>query len=207
MWRSKIASRVGLSHAQLFNLFGCVVVILAHYEAAVGATIDSDTTIDANNSFPGERVEVIDGLNPPTVVSIVEGGEVGTDLVVRGSSIVNVFGGIVGEDVSLFDAAHLTLHEGALEDDVLATDSAKLIVLGGRILESVIASGGSRVSVFDEATMEDVRASGFSTVEIFGGTFVNDGATVSAEGESTINIHGGSFESTETGIHLGIVKK
>jgi len=73
------------------------VVLLSTGGRARAAIINSSMVIDANNSFPGETVEVVDGANPPTVVDVVEGAVIGgkgifPSLVGRGQSRVNLFG-------------------------------------------------------------------------------------------------------------------
>ena len=52
--------------------FICIGAIGADNSVHGQVVIDTDTVIDAGNSFPNSAIEVIDGDNPPTVVDIVQ---------------------------------------------------------------------------------------------------------------------------------------
>lgn len=167
------------------------VATLIFVSSSMGVTIDIDTTIDSDNSFPFPiEVEIVDGLVPPTVVDIVAGGDVGK-LRVRGTSIVNVSGGTV-EDTLVANSGRLNLTDGELGDDVVVEDTASLVVSGGQILETVFARDSSRVTISGPATLGDIRASGNSIVEITGGTLESDDdAAVISSNTSVVNIRGG----------------
>ncbi len=75
--------------------------------------IDTNTVIDVDNSFPASGIEVIDGGNSPTVVQVVEGGQVGLPSFVRGSSVLAVSGGSMSQ-VRTFDSSSIDIAGGEL---------------------------------------------------------------------------------------------
>jgi hypothetical protein len=87
---------------------------------ANAAIINHSMVIDAQNSFPNEGIEVVDGENPPTVVDLVEGGVIdsqrliGPHVVLRNSSRLNLLGGSVGLDgsghIQVRDTAQLNVY-------------------------------------------------------------------------------------------------
>ncbi len=84
--------------------FICVGVVGAVNSVHGQVVIDTDTVIDADNSFPDSAIELIDGANPPTVVDVVEGGVVASVSSARDSSVINVAGGSISHS-QLFDTA------------------------------------------------------------------------------------------------------
>ena len=77
--------------------------------------LDTDTTIDANHSFPIGGIEVIDGAIP-TTVQLVDGGRVATDYPspshIRGTSQWNIAGGVIGSEVNVHDRASIHVTGG-----------------------------------------------------------------------------------------------
>ena len=113
--------------------------------------IDTDTIIDADNSFPNSGIEVIDGENGPTVVQVVEGGGVGLTTVVRGSSVLTISGGEL-----------LNVSPGG--DAIAARDNSTVNITGGRIGVST-----------DDGDWHAVHAYDSGTVNITGGEISGEG--------------------------------
>ena len=82
--------------------------------------LDSNTVIDASHSFPNSGIEVVGGENPPTVIDVVEGGEVATTSydtsLARDSSVINVSGGQIGR-LELLDGSRLNVSAGSAGGD------------------------------------------------------------------------------------------
>ena len=126
--------------------------------------IDSNTVIDANSEIPRLGIELIDGDQPPTVVDIMEGGDVRvvrrgpqkTRTLVRGSSILNIVGGNA-QAVATYDSSTLNVvsgSAGAVEGvGISANDNSQVNISGGYV------GGGS------EAT--PIRAKDNSIINVF----------------------------------------
>ncbi len=158
-------------------------------------TIDSDTTIDADNSFPDTHlpyeVHVIDGDNHPTVVNMVPGGSIGCALEAYDSSTVNVSGGSIGAWLYSLDSSTVNVSGGRIGLELMAAGSSTVNISGGSMshlecLDSstVNVTGGSIGGVYA------FRCSTV-TVNISGGSI----GGVYAFGSSTVNISGGSIRN------------
>lgn len=168
--------------------------------------IDRDTTIDAGNSFPNQRIDVIDGIAPPTTIQVVGGGKAG-HLSLRGSSVLSVFDGSIST-LAAHGASRSEIR-GGIVTVVDAHDASRIAVFGGRIWTGISVSGSSTVEVSDGYFGDQIDARDSSRVDISGGEFdkgldagdhsvVNVsggefGNNVDASGSSIINILGGSF--------------
>jgi hypothetical protein len=176
--------------------FICVGLIGAVNSVYGQVLIDTDTVIDAHNSFPDSSIEVIDGDNPPTIVEIVDGGVVWDSpatSVVRGSSIVNVSGGfirsVVTEDSSTLNVSGGIV--GSLGDGIRARGNSTVNFSGG------LVDGGIDGH-------EAISAEQNSTVNITGGKIEGDEATISVGDSAVMNITGGNIEPDESyGIVVG----
>src|SRR5690349_2057556 len=97
---------------------------------ARAAIIDTSMVIDAEHSFPGERIEVVDGANPPTVVDFVEGETVGEwhinpDIKARGRSRINFRGGHFAqfdhdESIEMYEESELSVESRYDDLEVVA---------------------------------------------------------------------------------------
>ena len=194
----------------------CVGVTGSHGRPATGhVIIDSNTTIDAANSF-FDTVAVVEGLLPPTVVEIVEGGTIasvagdgsaaGDGIRVFDSSIVNIVGGMIsgtGDDgVNAWNSSTVNILGGVLtggvDDGVEARNTSTVNISGGTISgrdDGVSAEDFSTVNVSGGFMFgsSSVYADSFSTVNISDGTFSGSVFSVLATGSSTVNISGGEL--------------
>ena len=137
------------------NRFVAVLMVPAAALALVGSpataattvVLDTDTTIDAGHSFLDAAVEIRDGLDGPTTVTLVDGG-------------VLHQGGVVSE------SSQLIMQGGDIDFFVTVEDSAKLTIVGGSV--------GCRM---DECLLIDydslVGATGGGEIHIRGGD-IND---------------------------------
>ncbi len=149
------------------------LALLAGFATPVGAvTIDYDTIISAENSFPGETVSVFDGESPPTVVQMIEGGEAGSIGLV-GQSILNLHGGLVTGPIAAREESTVNVRGGS-SNSLSVRDNASANIFGGTIESEVrILTGfGSR-----------------ATLNIFGG-LIRGNVVPDARG-GILNIHGG----------------
>jgi hypothetical protein len=183
---------------------------------ASGTTIDVDTIIDAGN--PLNDIIVVDGVSPPTHLSIVAGGVAsiansGLAIDAFGSSRVNLLGGRIQSGfvgVRLNDNARLHVVDGEIATSgyiAEAHDRGRIRIDAGSFV------GGSQL--FDSGLLEmnggDIRATrGFNSAKIVqrGGSledlFLNDdstfvmhdggiGFTLETNGNSRALINGGTI--------------
>jgi hypothetical protein len=164
-----------------------VGVIGACATACGQMVIDADTVIDAGNSIPNSGIEVIDGDNPPTVVDVVEGGNVATGSRSRsevfGSNIMNVSGGRVYQ-VTTFNSSTLNFSGGEVfshdDDSIGAWDNSTVNISGGI------------VGVSDDEDFHAVHANESSVVNITGGEiFGDDEGAIAVNDLAVVNISGG----------------
>lgn len=187
-------------------------LILNQLPEPPAVVIDSNTVIDADNSFNGQRVDLLQGPNA-TIVDVVAGGKVGA-LFAEGSNLVNLSGGEIRSlEVTGSAAASLSGNGVAWELDVGQTghvdvdggrighlrldDSAVVDFLDGtaeagttvRDFAQLRLNGGDlhdRVTVFDS-----------STVHVLGGRIFG---SLNARGSSVISLSGGAFLGDDSGI-------
>ena len=162
-------------------------VILSH--RVWGLTIDSDTTFDEANPINpiSGKVDVVDGVSPPTVVDVDGGQHVVDILQVFGSSIVNLRDGEIrwsgvpqgddGDDdfvIRMFDVSTLNVSAGAVVegDEMTAEGHSVMNIDGGSVRAEIWSYDSSTVNMFGGSIRADgaVRAKGTSTVNIFDGT-------------------------------------
>ena len=188
-----------------------VVVILAGPGWLQAVTVDSNTTIDGTNSTsPGEDIEVVDGLNPPTVLNIETGGHV-QDLFARDSSRINMSGGGISGFMQMLDDSVLEFSGGnnsghlygshrstvtitggiPAQEDVYAEDSSTVYMSGGRIFEA-LQSFDSGIAHLSGGTVDGfVITHDSSTIHMSGGSAV----LLMLMDASTLNLSGGSIGS------------
>ena len=93
--------------------------------------IDADAIID---TVINTSVRVVEGLDPPTVVDVLEGANIVYALDVYGANIANIRGGMLGHDddeygatVVAHDQSTVNIYDGYIEADctpVAATDTS-----------------------------------------------------------------------------------
>jgi len=142
-------------------------VILHEIPEQPSVVIDHATTLDAANSYPRRRVEIVDGPSGATPISVVDGASIGR-LQVRGSSMVDYAGGRTN-DLEAGDSAVIKLTGGTIHD-ISARSQATLSFFDGTFAE-VLADGQSVVSVHGGEFQSQFVAAGSCSVNIFGGTF------------------------------------
>jgi hypothetical protein len=139
------------------------------------ATISTNTIISAENSFPGERVQIIRGSSPPTVVQFIAGGEA-DQLLVDEDSILNMTGGITGS-IATRHKARATIQGGIAGNLSLKFDSITTLNAG-------LVTGEVRLS----------GAQGTPTFNMNGGEI--DGNII-FQGDGVANIHGGRLNTVQ----------
>lgn len=174
------------------------IYILAAFVAAIlsaplyAVTINYNTIISAENSFPGEFVQIHDGPSSPTIVQMIEGGQA-AQVNVHDESVFNFHGGFVEGGVNAFEHSQMNIISGTLDRFTLR-DDASVNVYGGTFQSQVTLLPGAHP--------------GTPTLNIFGGHFVGliyadaPGAIVNVFGgtmwglsghHETINVTGGSL--------------
>ncbi len=167
--------------------FICIGVVGAVNSVHGQVVIDTDTVIDADNSFPNSAIAVIDGDSPPTVVDIFEGGEVATISqalsATRGSSVLNMFGGQLYH-LTTRDTSTVNFSGGEIfssgNDGINAGDNSTVNISGGH------------VRVDDVEDWHAVHLSESSTVNITGGLIAGDDEpAIWMQGSAVLNVSGG----------------
>lgn len=190
-----------------------------------GAAITLDDgqvhTIDAQNSYALEAVEVADGPGgATTTIHIVDGGDIGSvsndGLVASGASIVTMSGGTIARGVNAFGMTEVQITGGSIgplefhdfttlmaSGTVSPFSFSNLEVLDGATaalvdlrVGRVAADDNARVSLTRSGTTSGILATGSSIVEMFDGldshVLVGESAVFNASGGS---IRGSSVAS------------
>ena len=217
--RAKQDRRSGSMLKAWFATFICVGVIGDVNSVLGQVVIDTNTVIDADNSFPDFGIEVIDGVDSPTVVQVLDGGQIGLPSVVRGSSILTVSGGAMGS-VSAQDSSTLNISGGELNvpsgglfdggDTIAARDNSTVNISGGRIGVSTEEGDWHAVHLFDGSIVNisggEIVGEGDGAVEVWPSTIVNisggyihdsDVAVKNFIGRGTVNVSGGRIGDFE----------
>lgn len=188
-----------------------VAVFAQTNETARAVIINTSTVIDANNSFPGETVEVVDGANPPTVVDVVEGAVIGgwmtnPDIIARGQSIVRLWdGGILEHDLD----AVVTLHDQSRvqvfgeygywqELGIILHDSSRLDLVAGSSIGYAVAEGTAHIHVRD-GQINSVRTDDHASARLINadGVLGLENVDVTAGGNSEIKIRGSALDKIQ----------
>ena len=179
----------------------CVValgVLFGVTQLKAEIVIDYDTTIDYSIN---ELVRIIEGVDPPTTVEIVEPAYIDGYVDIYQSSIVNISGGTIDDPT------------GVESRYMRAYDSSIVNVSGGRLFglkayhnslvnvtDGYFDSGD--ISVRDSATInffggltEALGTNDFSTLNVFGGVVEK----ISSEDSSTVNVFGGTIREFDLG--------
>src|SRR5687768_10525390 len=139
---------------------------LAAGQADAQVVLDRNATIDYRID---QGIHVVDGPSPPTRVTIAAPADIEEDLLVFGSSVVDVLGGRIDEYLEARDASTVNIRGGTVEDDVIARDTSFVEITGGLLLDYVIATGASVVNVRG-GSVWGVEARGDAVVSLSGGT-------------------------------------
>ena len=110
------------------SLTAVVIGALSAGQVRAGTLVlDTDTTVDfrVNGS-----VQVVDGVDPPTVVNILAPADIEDDIVAYGSSIVNVLGGSNDRYLLAYDSSVVYWRGGRLDNGVKAYDTSTIHVYG-----------------------------------------------------------------------------
>ena len=120
--------------------FALVTVLLATVQMTQGAIIDTDFTIDAAHSFPGEGVTITDGISGPANVTMVPGGTV-RGFTIAGNSTFEMTGGTSTFLSGLQEKSTLIMRGGSIE-----CSSPGCLVIDYEVLLNV--RGNSSIHVF-----------------------------------------------------------
>jgi hypothetical protein len=146
-------------------------VLASHFLGAV-APVSALTVIDQNATID-YRVEdglsIVDGLLPRTMVQIIDPAEIEEDLMIFGSSIVDVLGGRIDEYLHAHNTSIVNIRGGIVEDDVIVDGSSRAEMTGGILLDYVIAAGSSVVSI-GGGSLWGIEARGDADVFLTGGS-------------------------------------
>jgi len=158
---------------------------------ASAATINYNTIISAENSFPGETVVIEDGLVPPTVVQMIEGGEA-SSILVSDTSEFNLLGGNITSSIAARGHSQVNILGGSVQS-FSVRDYATVNMLGGVVESQINMLGGSLngvpiLNIYDGLIDADIYVgAATAVVNLFGGSsglvFVHGGP---------INLAGGS---------------
>jgi len=144
-----------------------VAVMLVGVGRAETVWLDTDTTIDADNSFPDD-----DLMFNSVTVNIMEGGEVGGYVWAYSGGTINMYGGTVGDYLGAYAAGTINMSGGTVEGRLWAYSSNTVNISGGSISTYIDAYIGN-------------------TVNISGGSI---GTHIATSNSNTINIHGYNFD-------------
>jgi len=153
-------------HAASFLVFG-LLLGFATSQAGAQLVFDHNATIDY--AVGEQDVHVVNGSNPPTTVTVVAPGDLEQNLLVFGSSIVNLLSGRVDEHFEVRDTGTINIRGGSVEDKVTAYDSSAIEITGGTLLDYVVARGFGQVNIHG-GSLWGVEAQGDSNVFLSGGT-------------------------------------
>ena len=210
-------STVQFRFSSILFLVLSLLIAAGNYDVHGQIVIDTNTIIDENNSFPNSRLVLINGASPPTVVDIVEGGEVGTAddeepepgaSSAKGSSVLNIVGGRIGR-IDLLETSSLTMSAGLARARgvgvaaIKAFDNSLVHVSGGRVWggdHALIAHHNSRIDVSDGmifSAAEAIVLNDSSILNVSGGTISSDlnDASVITRGFSRLDVSGGRMSS------------
>jgi hypothetical protein len=182
--------------------------LLAFVQHAAGAVIDSNTTIDASNSFPGESVFVRDGVNPPTIVNILPGAVIGPTsnaaLFVFDTSVANIFGGAIHGRIHIGQDATVNLIDldpEAKVRGVSISENATFNMSGGEVGDMFSSDGVKALE--DSPTLNisgglihnalETQKAARATVHFTGGEIKG---SLRVMGNSTAHLWGGSITRT-----------
>ncbi len=219
----------------LRNLLLAFFVLFVHStetkSKVCAAVINMDTVLGANHPFPGETIVVVDGNDPPTEVTVLDGASIGSlpdggavpiGFDVFGVSVVNMLGGGIhaSERSAVLHERSVFRMTGGVTGLTEARDQSKVIVEGGRwgavwgYDSSFIRINGPRDgNSFSVRTYGDSHAvvegdelglvaADSSTVVVKGGEFHR----IDATGNATILVDGGDFsDSSPAAVDNGVV--
>jgi hypothetical protein len=142
-----------------FVVTACIMLCVCRQLTA--ATIDASTVIGPGDLFGDETLTIVDGVDPPTRVALLEGAIVGDingepfipiGMNVFGQSEVRMLGGGIGgvqRAVLLHEQSLFSLHSGSLgQGGIEALDISRVFLEGGDLTSlDIFAKDSSRVQV------------------------------------------------------------
>jgi len=166
-----------------------LTALLAPVRGQVPLVIDENTTID---TYVEERVQIVPGTKPPTVVTVLEGGYL-SGLELYGSSILDISGGH-GHGTA-YDSSVINVLSGEME--VQTQGSSRVNFLGG--YAEVSEADGSSTWQVRGGSIDFLHALGSSAV------YVSAGIHEMLIGHDTSRIHlsGGSVNMLRAGDPAG----
>ncbi len=175
------------------TLFG-VALLLLLTRLSAAATLDSNTIISAENSFPGELVQIVSGASPPTVVQLIAGGEA-EQLLVNDDSVLNMTGGSVTGAIYARHSSRVSIFGGNLGELDVRFDSV-VNLFDGYVGEGVSVSGVQgtpTLNIFGGIVAGDVAVGGFTSLNMHGGRVGRVSGDVNPGRDYLVNVTGGSF--------------
>lgn len=185
----------------MLRAFLCMLIVLRLSQFGDAAVLNTDTVLGPDHPYPGETIVVVDGLSPPTEVTVLDGAIIGSlpdggavpvGIDVFGASIVNMLGGRIRaseRSVLLHDQSVFRIGDGRL--GLIESRDISQVILDGGEWGSVNAYGSSRVRVNggDDGSIFEVTTFGESHA-VINGAELN---LIAAE-SSTVVINDGMFE-------------
>ena len=154
-------------------------------------SIDSSTTITAD--LP-TGIDVVEGLEPPTVVDLLDTAVVAGSVFVYDSSVFNMYGGDIDGDLRPLDSSTVNVFGGNVDVDVDARGSSTLNISGGFFDEKISAKDQSVVTIsggiIENDEGESLGVHNSAIVSISGGQF---GRNLYVWDSGQLNLSGGSF--------------
>jgi hypothetical protein len=160
---------------------------------AGAVVINSSTIISEVNSFPDDIVQVNAGNSPPTVVQMIDGGDV-CQFTLNDDSVLNFHGGRIKEVVYLRDQSEVNLLAGTLPR-LSVNGDAVANVYTGTIADLVTMSGAHGTPSLHVlgGQLEDVQITG-GRVSVHSGYMEWVRISSSSMRVGVLNISGGSLD-------------
>lgn len=150
----------------MWSLFAIAICFVSRGHAT---TIDASTVIDSPIAA-GEAVKIIDGFAGPTVVDMIDGGVMGADVEVYGSSVFNHRGGVSHGAIEAFEMSTINLFGGRIGDGehVVVLHNGTLNVFGGEIVTGLEGGDNGEINILGGSDTYSVALRGSSIARVYG---------------------------------------
>lgn len=221
--RCAIWHTVSAVQTKWLAIVGIFVAVAMGADQSNAATIDVDTVLGPDHPYVDESIIVVDGENPPTILTIVNGALVGDALggeivpigleAFRQSQIRMVQGGISAgqRSVLLHDQSSFRMLAGGIDRGIEARHQSRVTIEGG-FWEELLAYDSSQIRInsprdesesfvrtFDESHAVIEGTDEFLLIAAESSTVVIRGGEfhqVDATGNSSILVNGGAFSDS-----------
>ncbi len=178
-----------------------VLTSLASAAYAQRQIVDWSTTIAADMPV---GIDIVEGLDPPTVVDLLDPAIVGGSVFVYDSSIFNMYGGSIDGDLRALDSSTVNVYGGTVDVDLEAGGSSILNVTGGLFREKISADDEAVVTIsggiIHNDDGESLGVHDSAIVSVSGGRFGHD---LYVWDSGQLNLSGGTFLSGRLIVHTG----